>query len=227
MLDEGVLRLIGRQKAVFIANARKLSLEQIEAPIRAMRDVHCGLAVAVSVRQPGSSVEELAVFFVPVSDEPDAVDLLCDIVRTVARTQALAVKHLVPMSAEEFPVTAAGKIHRDRLADDFERGVLILRALQPGCDRVSEACDLGDIEMRLATLWKDILMLKELPGRDADFFEHGGDPFASAQLFSAVDDLFDLDIDADAFVSDPTIAGLSRLLADADAVAPKKKRLPN
>ena len=107
------LAITGRQKAMIIVNARNIALESIEAPARQLDGIWGSNLAAAPVRLRDSVTDELAVFFVPRSE--DIVDDLCrSIVREIASHSGVTVQHLVPIKREDFPVTPTGKIRRDR-----------------------------------------------------------------------------------------------------------------
>ena len=156
IVKNGALTITGRQKATIIVNAKKFSLESIEAPLRRMEGVRRSLAAAAAVRREGSSTDELAVFFVPRDDDNADVDALCrNILHEIGQHSGIPVKHLVPVSEADFPLTATGKVRRDELLRLYQSGVLtphiLARSEDSGADRV-----LTDNESWLVELWKKI-----------------------------------------------------------------------
>lgn len=222
LVEEGALTIVGRQKATIIVNARKFSLELIEAPLRPMEDIRRSLAAAAAVRSEGSSTDELAVFFVPRDDEKTELDGLCrSILREIGQHFGIPVKHFVPVREADFPLTANGKIRRDELVRLYQSGILAPHVLARS-DGSSAARALTDTERWLMELWQKVLKLEYLPWLDDDLFELGGDSLASAELIFAVEEKFSCELPVEAFFRRPTIATLGNLIEQHETAAQSK-----
>jgi acyl-CoA synthetase (AMP-forming)/AMP-acid ligase II/acyl carrier protein len=212
----GALTVLGRSKATIVLNARKLSLEAIEAPLRSRDGVHRALLAAAAVRAEHSPTDELAVFFVPRCAAETQIDELCrEIKAEVAQRWSVPVKHLVSVAEADFPVTAAGKIRRDELVRRYQTNMWRARAVGEPTRRTN------DEHIWLAELWKSILRLAFTPASEASFFELGGDSFASAEMIVAVEEKFSCQLPIEAFFHRPTIATLTSLLEQQTAALPR------
>lgn len=75
----------------------------------------------------------------------------------------------------------------------------------------------GDIELRLAALWTELLGTAPASATD-DFFSLGGDSFRVVRLLDRIRRDFGRDLPGPSFFADPTIAGLARLLGGVPSV---------
>ncbi len=69
------------------------------------------------------------------------------------------------------------------------------------------------IERQLADIWQELLGIEPIGIHD-DFFDLGGDSLLGTQIISRVRDRFDLDLPVKSLFSEPTIAGLSKLMEE-------------
>ena len=214
----GGLAITGRQKAMIIVNARNIALESIEAPARQLDGIWGSNLAAAPVRLRDSVTDELAVFFVPRSE--DIVDDLCRrIVREIASHSGVTVQHLVPIKREDFPVTPTGKVRRDVLVELYQSGMLAPHELSPaGTADVEHR--LTETQSWLAELWRRVLKLDRAPSLHENFFELGGNSLASAELIFAAEEKFSCDLPLEAFFEQPTIATMDALLTQHTTRSP-------
>jgi acyl-CoA synthetase (AMP-forming)/AMP-acid ligase II/acyl carrier protein len=216
---QGALTVLGRTKATIILNGKKFSLEAIEAPLRPLDGIHRAMLAAAAVRAERSPTDELAVFFVPRCEAETQIDELCRVIKAeVAQRWSLPVKYLVPVAEADFPVTAAGKIKRDELVRRYQAEMWRARAVAEPAQRTD------DKHIWLAELWKSILRLAFTPASEANFFELGGDSFASAEMIFAVEEEFSCELPIEAFFRSPTIATLTLLLEPQGAALSRVQR---
>lgn len=214
LVEDGALRIVGREKATIIINGRNISLDDIESPLRRLGAISGALVAAAAVRGRDSTTDELAVFFAPGSDDPAALDALCrEIRREAARMAGAPVRHLVPLDASRFPLTPTGKIRRDMLAEGYARGdwqryEVRGPAMEPG-ERTAET-----VAARVAALWQTVLKLDAPPPTSANFFDLGGDSLASAELIAGAEEISGRGFPIDAFVYDPTVARMVALVSE-------------
>ena len=212
----GGLTITGRQKAMIIVNARNIALESIEAPARQLDGIWGSTLAAAPVRLRDSATDELAVFFVPRSE--DIVDDLCRrIVREIARHSGVTVKHLVPIKCEDFPVTPTGKVRRDVLVELYQSGMLAPHELSPA-GTVDVEHRLTETQSWLTELWRRVLKLDRAPSLHDNFFELGGDSLASAELIFAAEEKFSCELPLEVFFAQPTIATMDALLTKTSSL---------
>lgn len=235
VIENNGLKITGRQKANIIINARNISLEEIEAPLRLLEGMSHSLIAATPVFKNVGEPEELALFFVPKTNNMDA---LCrDIVRMIGRNVGVNVKHLVPLEAADFPLTPTGKIRRNELANSYQRGLwkryvlksvsstitnngqpntqfwltrVLKRILKPGSPPSNN--HLSTTDLWLTDILKKILKLESPPSPDDNFFDLGGDSLASAELVFSIEERFACKISIDDFFQCQNIAAMSEFL---------------
>ncbi|MBF8742607.1 non-ribosomal peptide synthetase, partial [Pseudomonas guariconensis] len=144
----------------------RIELGEIEA--RLLEQV--GVREAVVLARPGLSGQQLVAYVVPSeAGEPTLRERLRQALR------ALLPDYMVPTAwllLERLPLTPAGKLDRKALpAPDLAQAQEAYEAPQ------------GELEMRLAELWAQVLKLERV-GRTDNFFELGGDSIVSIQLVS-------------------------------------------
>ncbi len=212
LLEDGMLRITGRDKDTLIVNGRNISPAAVESALRGTKGIDPALIAAAAVRPAGAVTDELAVFIVPELSEPDAIDRLClETAHAIVQTTGIAARHIVPLKDSQFPLTASGKIARGELARRYMDGEWPARKpLLTTMAAASQAQD--ELEAELARLWQTILELSDLPGRDSDFIDLGGDSLATAEMLFNVEDRFGTVITAEHFHVDPTLAGLASMI---------------
>ncbi|MEW6736478.1 MAG: phosphopantetheine-binding protein [Acidobacteriota bacterium] len=108
---------------------------------------------------------------------------------------------------DTLPLTANGKIDRKALAElDQERPISSNNYVAP------RSLD----EKILATIWSEILNLEQIGVYD-NFFELGGHSLLATQLVSRIRERFHVNLPLRSLFEDPTIAGLSIAIVQAEA----------
>jgi acyl carrier protein len=106
------------------------------------------------------------------------------------------------------------KTRRRDLADAFYRGEYVPHRLQekPAWSAAS-APQLSATERRLAEIWQQVLERERSPSPNENFYDLGGDSFASAALIACVEAEFKCELPIENFFKDPTITNMAALLA--------------
>ncbi|HXN84741.1 MAG TPA: AMP-binding protein [Candidatus Binataceae bacterium] len=104
------------------------------------------------------------------------------------------------VAMEALPLTRFGKVDRSALPDP--------ESIQSGTHPPRDA-----IELRLATIWSEVLELPSIGIRD-DFFQLGGDSIAALELFSHIDNLFGRRIPMALLSGASTIEQQAKILRD-------------
>jgi len=217
-IENSGLKITGRQKSTIIVNARNISLDDIELSLKKIAGIRHGLITAVVINKGKGEIEELALFFVPQTND---IDGLCrNLARETANAKGISVKHLVPVDITDFPLTRTGKINRDKLVDIYQSGVWKNHKLNATDSSVINN-NFSDNQMWLAELWKKTLKLDSIPSLDDNFFDLGGDSLASAELVFSIEEKFLYELNIDALFESPSIEAMAKLLASpGDEVLP-------
>jgi acyl carrier protein len=70
----------------------------------------------------------------------------------------------------------------------------------------------SEIEIALADIWAEILLLDQI-GVEDDFFELGGDSLEGARIVARIRTKLKIDLPLSALFKAPTVAGMARLVA--------------
>lgn len=194
---DGNLAFIGRSGSRVKVRGHSVDLAEIDAALLACPGVVRGVAVA-DPREASDTARVVACVSVEAGSPRD---------RHVLR-RALAQRlpaYMLPASivfADEFPVTASGKIDRRALAE-------ALPAAAP--ERIVEApCD--DLERAVAGTFEKLLHVARV-GRSDDFYALGGDSLLAAELQLALRERFGVHVQT--MHEDVTVAGIAGALRGA------------
>ncbi|HET7544173.1 MAG TPA: SDR family NAD(P)-dependent oxidoreductase [Polyangiaceae bacterium] len=122
-IAEAELYLTGRDKETLVINGANFSNAEIEAVVEQIPGVVVSFTAACAVRPEGASGEQLAIFFVPVRARgPELAALLKRIQSSVLQKTGAKPDYLLPVSRDEIPKTAIGKLQRKQLVRRFESG---------------------------------------------------------------------------------------------------------
>ena len=188
---DGKLAYVGRADHQIKLRGYRIEPGEIEAAIREYEGVN---GAVVLMRGEDISHHYLEAY-AATSEHLDLPDLL-DHVRT------RVPPYMVPASITcmpEFPLTANGKIDRQRLVEDHA-------SLQ------AEVIDLprSDLEVRVAQVWRR--SFSRDVDRNANFFEQGGNSLMAVKFLEEIEDRIGCAVSFGAFYQAPTIAGLARTI---------------
>ena len=207
--NSGYLFLRGRLKEIINRGGEKVLPEEVDAVIArhsAVRDV-----ATFAVPHP-SLGEDVACAVVLATDRTASPEEL----RTFARKQLASFK--VPryiFLREKIPRGATGKPKRLQLREEYTtahevRELSLTR---------TEAFAVTEERRQIVTIWASFLGTKNVSDND-DFFALGGDSLSATSMLVAVEANFNLKLplSTEAFINNPTIIGITRMLADAGEV---------
>lgn len=207
-LDAGQVVVTGRRKDLIILNGHNVYAHEVEEAT----GIRPGEVAACGIPDPERGTEELAVFFVSRGAGDDA--------RTGRELRAalytrlrLTAAHVVPVPAEDFPRTPAGKVRRAELRERFVVESVSPRTVagpaSPSADDLIEA-----VREELAALL----------GRSADprtpFYELGLTSVLVVRLRARLEERLGVRIPQTAFFEHPTAAALAAHLGAAPDVRP-------
>ncbi len=193
---QGHLEFVGRADGQVKVRGFRVEPGEIETAIRR----HPAVRDTVVVARPDRS-GALSLCAYVVADPAELGDLRGFIGESLPA-------FLVPAAVvvlDELPLTRNGKVDRAALPEP---------AYAPTTGRREPACEL---EQQLAEAWTEVLGTAE-PGMDDDFFALGGHSLLAIKLVGAVAERTGREMTFRDLFTARTIAGLARLLADAEQV---------
>jgi acyl-CoA synthetase (AMP-forming)/AMP-acid ligase II/NADP-dependent 3-hydroxy acid dehydrogenase YdfG/acyl carrier protein len=150
------------------------------------------------------SSRKLVAYFTSQTDDLPVSRLRDLVVAKNGTAQRLACEFI---QVKEMPRTESGEIDRRELAVLFrQKG-----RFDPNRDEPRT-----DLEKQLATIWKQLLGIKQLGIHDS-FFQLGGHSLLAIQLISQVNKTFKVELTLAKLFEAPTIASLAELLIDLEA----------
>ncbi|MCM1975114.1 non-ribosomal peptide synthetase/type I polyketide synthase [Streptomyces sp. G1] len=120
-LDAGQVVVTGRRKDLIILNGHNVYAHEVEEAAADVPGVRQGEVAACGIPRPERGTEELAVFFVSRGGEED-LRIGRELRAALYGRLRLTAAHVVPVPAEDFPRTPAGKVRRAELRDRFLAG---------------------------------------------------------------------------------------------------------
>ncbi|MHC5758896.1 non-ribosomal peptide synthetase [Nostoc sp.] len=208
-LPDGNLEFMGRIDTQVKIRGFRIELGEIEAVLNQHPDIKQVVVIARE-NEPGN--KSLVAYLIAKDHPPTASTL-----RTFLKTKL--PDYMIPgafVFLEAFPLTPNGKINRRALpAPDADQRNLEVDFVAPRTPT----------EQELATIWAEVLKLKQVGIHD-DFFELGGHSLLATQVISRLREAFCLNFPLRYLFENPTIAELAQKVnaqqieqAENDAIA--------
>lgn len=192
-LPDGNLEFLGRIDTQVKIRGFRIELEEVEAVL----NQHPGIKqVVVIVREDRPGDKSLVAYLVAKENPPTP-----SILRNFLKTKL--PDYMIPAAfvfLEAFPLTPNGKLNRRNLpAPDASQRSLEVDIVAPRTPT----------EQELATIWSEVLRLKQVGIHD-NFFELGGHSLLATQVISRLRETFSLDFTLRYLFENPTIAELAQ-----------------
>ncbi len=198
--EDGLLTVLGRSDNLVKIRGNRVSLSEVETTLSMGAGV-AGAAVCASVSPRGDT--RLTAYVVPapvLAATPTGL-------RRELRTKL--PDHAVPSAfvfLEQLPLTAHGKVDRERLAQLEATAPAPPAASAP--EGATAELPASETEEIVAALWSRVLE-RDHVGREEDFFDLGGDSLAAAEIAVGVQQALGVEIGLRAFATEPTVAALA------------------
>ena len=122
-ITQGNLIITGRAKETIIINGVNYYSHEIETFIEEIKGLEVSYTAACSIKIANELNEQLAIFFNPSFFEEDfLIKLISKIKNKLGNKIGIIPSYFIPLSKQEIPKTAIGKIQRTRLKNRFESG---------------------------------------------------------------------------------------------------------
>jgi amino acid adenylation domain-containing protein len=203
-LPDGGIKFEGRKDFQVKIRGFRVELGEIESALTQHQNVREGVVIA---KQNGGGDTRLIAYVVLREQQSSITGELRDFLK-----QKLP-DYMVPSAfvlLESLPLTSSGKLDRRALPapDDFGNR-------QDGQDKqdgkAASVAPLTPVEKMLATIWADLLEIKEV-GINDNFFELGGHSLLAVRLFAQIEKKFGRRLPLATLFQAPTIAQLATIL---------------
>jgi amino acid adenylation domain-containing protein len=199
--SDGNIEYLGRQDTQTKIRGFRIELGEIEANLMAHPLVRQAV-VAVTGHMPEAA--QLTAYIVG----HDGISLLPEELRAFLR--ARLPLHMVPVSfvePAEMPLLPSGKVDRQALPEPPTGGAA---ARRPHVEPRNE------VERQLASIWRELLDVKEFGVTD-DFFDLGGDSLLAMQVLARIRKAFQVEVSIRSLFDGPSIDALCRAVEEAKA----------
>ncbi|MGX1560733.1 amino acid adenylation domain-containing protein [Streptomyces sp. NPDC055506] len=227
-LDSGQVVITGRRKDLIILNGHNVYSHEVEETATAVDGVRQGEIAACGIPHPERGTEELAVFFVS-RGAPEDQRITAELKKALFTRLGLTAAYVLPVPADEFPRTPAGKVRRaelqSRLIDGGFGGTApaaptdadtVTRAVRPDADTVTRA-----VREELAAV------LGGPVDADVPFYELGLTSVLLVRLRNRLAERLGIPIAQTAFFEHPTVTALAAHLASGPVTAAGPEAVTN
>lgn len=186
----GTLTFVSRKDTQIKLNGQRIELGEIEAHVRAVLPKE--FSVAIELVSPAGGKKAIGCFFAEKNggEESRVVGMegkFLEVAKSVERSVGKSLPgYMVPsifIPLSRLPITTSMKLDRRALkafAEGLSEGEAEVYRL---ADASSKAAPQGQKEKKLASLWEQVLELKEgAVGREDSFFRLGGDSLGAMRL---------------------------------------------
>lgn len=190
----GHLTIVGREKDIIIINAKNYTSQEIEkaALVNGIEQRHL---IACSTRKTGESTDTLVLFLICSSwEHEEFIELINRIRNAISSQLGIMPSLIIPITENEVPRVALGKIQRVQMRQNLESGIYDSR-LHILSERITEyrkkTCVLPEtrIQRAIAQIWEQVLDRYPIGIYD-HFFDLGGNSISAVQLIQAMDHQF-------------------------------------
>jgi acyl carrier protein len=199
---DGLLTLVGRRDRMVKIRGYRVELEAVERALLALEPVREAVVVDLPVRRGG---RVLAAYL--VLQDPDRSDALPEIRRALRSTLPAFMVPSRLAVLDALPLLPNGKVDLRTLAAAGTAGEEHPRDPSP-----------SETEELLKEIWCAALELDDV-GRDADFFELGGDSLAAAVVAAELYFAFGIEIELRSLVEHSSVASMARLVDELQSGA--------
>ena len=191
VLENGDLEILGRNDNQVKVNGIRVELNEIENAIQSIEGVEESVALLHTNKDNQAS---LVCYYTSETLSPD--DLKAALTERIERA---VVPHWI-LKLDELPLNINGKVDRKALA----KKELILDASEYHAPQ-------GEEELRLESIWKEVLHLSQV-SRDVSFFSIGGTSLKAIQVISRVSKEFNVLLKIGDIFDYQSIAQLAQLI---------------
>jgi len=197
-LPDGNIEYLGRRDHQVKIRGFRIELGEIESRLLSHPEVQ---ACVVLAREDLPGDKRLVAYYVVREGQAVEVEAL----RTYLRGSL--PEHMLPSAfvvLQALPLTPNGKVDRKALPSP-EGSALPVKSYE---------APQGQIEERLAGIWRELLYVERV-GRQDNFFESGGHSLLATSVMSQVRHAFEVDLPLRTLFEQPTLSALAAVIASA------------
>jgi amino acid adenylation domain-containing protein len=194
--EGGVLELLGRRDGQVKVRGFRVELAEVEAAIGSWPEVR---QAAVIAQPDGSDGQRLVAFVAGGGGRIPSVDAIRRYLREKLPRPMIPSQFQV---LDALPLTASGKVDRQRLAESLTDTRTISERLVPARN---------EIEHELVAIWEDLLQIRPIGVTD-DFFDLGGHSLLAVRLVSRIETQFGANVALSDLLKGATIEELAQRL---------------
>lgn len=212
--DDGNVFLVGRKDEVVSRGGELISLSAIESAFADHPGVEAALAAPVDHPSLGTDV---VLGYVPARGEPaPSIGELRSYLSLRLGTIHGPTRF---MRLEALPLSASMKPSRAALADLVRKEAAAVSST--GVDLGPQADEVDSAEVRLASLWCDILMINVPLNSDHDFFALGADSLHLVEMCTAIGNEFGFEVMPSELIERPRLGDMAALVRRGPRTGPR------
>lgn len=228
-MHAGELFVTGRLKDLILLHGRNLYPQDLEQTAEgAHPNIRGGGVIAISIEK---GHQEAVVLLVECSRRPSPEvirELIDSVQEKVGVEHQLDLYDILPLGSGSLPRTSSGKPRRAAARQLYLQGALEqlrLIAVAPSVTDQGQPDEASDpLINTLIQLWSDVLG-HNVVDANANFFDLGGDSLLATQLLSRLRTRLNVELAISDLFTSPTVRGLARKVADAQANRPASSLL--
>ncbi len=202
-LPGGSIEFLGREDDQIKVRGFRVELGEIETTL----GKHPAVERAVVCANETETGDHILAAFLIAPAKPRTEDI-----RSYLRGQL--PEYMVPshfLFVGSYPLNPNGKVDRSALAASVQAAAATAAAAPAG----------SPLERQVASIWRDVLGIKEI-GLEDNFFDLGGHSLLATQLVARIRSGLNVQIPLRAIFEAPTVAGLSEIIAQQQAASPEE-----
>lgn len=172
----GFVDFLGREDSQVKLRGYRIELGEIESSLQ-----QCDLVEGAVVKVIGEGKEAHLIAFIKSRLEGVSGKEILH-----SHSEKLLPYYMIPKNwifLEKFPLGATGKV---------DRSALVIPDVDASIDQMQKPE--SELELRVASLWKELLSLSSLPSRGDNFFDIGGSSFTAVQLAFKIKEEIDVTV---------------------------------
>ncbi|MET3846944.1 amino acid adenylation domain-containing protein [Paenibacillus sp. OAE614] len=212
-VDQGRVIPTGRYKDIIIVNGQNYYPHDIERVVTDLNHVDLGKVVACGAFNEDLGQDEILIFVYFKNKIEDFIPLSISIKENIATYMNISIAHVIPI--RKVPKTTSGKVQRYFLSNEFKSGIYksVIQEIELHSKQVNLPPE-GVLENKLASIWCEVLDLKEVKRYD-HFFVLGGNSLKATLLSTRLQKEFGKIFSVRSVFEFPILASMAKKIEEA------------